>query len=364
MINFYIFFQKNSLFLFLCVCVCLFNFKKYKKYWKNASDSRADWKIKEEPIFQDEPTFDEQILTDIKFEENTEYRKVNDKFKCLYCKKEFLRKGKCKDHYRIHLDVRPYPCPHCPKSFKIKTALSNHLKTHVDATSSCSICSKTYRSISYANRCEKSHTGVFAFKCNECEKGFHYKSLLEIHKQIKHNATQEQCHICSKIFSNVINLKNHFRNFHNPNQVILDYKCEICGKVYHSRKFYKRHLKSHEGFPCDICGKIFGYEHGLKNHILLHNGERPWSCNICLKTFNKKHILTVHLRTHTNEKPYECKDCGKRFTQRSPLVIHMRYHTGERPYPCRLCDEAFISKNYLRIHMQNTHNCSNVWTHL
>ena len=115
------------------------------------------------------------------------------------------------------------------------------------------------------------------------------------------------------------------------------FQCDVCGKRFHYKKNFVKHLRKHtreKPYICDVCFK--GYAHFLElqchkivAHLESFNTE-PYHCNLCGKDFAHSKVLASHKRLHTGEKPYSCDECGKSFAQRSTLAFHKRSHTGKK----------------------------------
>ena len=112
------------------------------------------------------------------------------------------------------------------------------------------------------------------YKCNECEKSFAYKTVLEIHIGRKHLVTRD--------------------------------------------------------VPCLQCDKKFFDKHDLKNHItVVHNEERPFKCDECEYAFKRSSGYYEHKRRHKDTKDYECPVCHKTFKNKKSLVRCMEGHNLE-----------------------------------
>lgn len=73
---------------------------------------------------------------------------------------------------------------------------------------------------------------------------------------------------------------------------------------------------------CNVCGKVFSEVYNLKVHFKIHTGEKNFVCDICNKAFVTKFNLINHYRIHTGEKPFVCNICNKAFNQKSALKSH------------------------------------------
>ncbi|KAF8766806.1 Zinc finger protein Xfin like protein [Argiope bruennichi] len=139
-----------------------------------------------------------------------------------------------------------------------------------------------------------------------------------------------------------------------------EYSCEICDKIFHSKRRLKKHLLFHvarkinddddseklaigverkqrsKDFACEICGKRFAGETCLKKHIMKHeNGEITEKKS---KRSKKEKIIQTLI----------CEFCNEEFTgRRGAYVKHVHSHT---PEVCGICDARFVDRQGLREH--------------
>ncbi|XP_069672835.1 zinc finger protein 723-like [Periplaneta americana] len=206
--------------------------------------------------------------------------------------------------------------------------------------------------------CSQSHDnssssdpGHNSIKCNVCGKVFATPQYLKRHLRIHTWNKSFKCDVCGKCFTQSGNLKKH-AYLHTGERA---FKCDICGKCFSRLEHLKRHTRLHTGeraFKCEVCGKYFMQKEYLKLHGQLHTGERPFKCEVCGKCFTQSANLKKHTRLHTGEKAFKCDICGKSFSQSEHLKRHGRLHTGERAFKCDICGKCFTQKEYLKVHKQ------------
>lgn len=130
--------------------------------------------------------------------------------------------------------------------------------------------------------------------------------------------------------SNTYSLEN--TKLAEPKRHAKTFKCDSCNKDFHFFRQLIFHMKIHNAekpFSCIVCGKGFLFKRYLTQHMISHSSERPFTCNKCLKTFRRLHHLKNHMRSH--DKPYFCDVCGKTLRGQIEMKIHiMNFHPGKK----------------------------------
>ena len=172
----------------------------------------------------------------------------------------------------------------------------------------CSICSKHFLKKIHLREHMMSHTKVYPFKCDTCERTFRRNSELKQHKCL----------------GNDLDGGNQFLEKDSLKRKNVEFvSCNICNKPVPKRCISK-HRMSH-----------------AKEHV----------CKICKKRYPRPSALKEHMNTHTGERPFICAQCGKSFTSRSSLYSHRSAHSSDRPFACTMCHKDFKWKHSLQYHV-------------
>jgi len=322
--------------------------------------------------------------------------KVEKKFQCLKCFKNFTTKVQLKHHMNIHLGLRPYTCAVCGKGFTQPTHLKVHKRTHDGSRPyMCSVCGKTFAIASNMrkhlaihdrenvdetpnspdvldNTVSKEPTFTVPdfvpmtnHPCRHCQATFSTKRELLSHLAGHAEINPFHCLVqdCQARFPSQKKLAIHERRLHGKQHC-----CSYCGRVCVSASQLEKHVLTHTGekpHKCEQCGKAFTQKSHVTHHINTVHGEggpkeKKHVCQECGKGFVSKAVLLKHTMLHNNERPYHCTVCPKTFVQKSHLKVHISKHTGERPFLCLECGKSFTTKQHLKEHSK-LHEGSKPW---
>lgn len=103
-------------------------------------------------------------------------------------------------------------------------------------------------------------------------------------------------------------------------------------------------------FYCSFVGQS-----QLLRHNIQHTNVRSFECEICKKMYKTKRDLKLHLMVHAVQRPHKCGTCDKTFLSTSKLKQHLNIHSGNRPFKCNFCPKDFTNfPNWLK-HTRRRH---------
>lgn len=306
---------------------------------------------------------------------------------CTVCDRKFLTLIALEHHVKMRL-CKPEKCEICQKIYKNKNMLALHKLTHGAVSShSCLYCKRKFV---FASSLEKhlivDHIDKLQFLCKGCNKVFHSKLELIIHRKSHQKAMFKQkdkcseylCYACGDVFDTFRKLWSHEKRVHEDNEKrhtselknSLKYICEVCGKVFKYLASLKNHAIVHqkrkEQFMCEVCGVVRKNKWLLKQHQISHTSLREHVCRVCHTAYKTSSALITHERNchgivslgRGMEKvslSFSCRFCNREFTTNERLNSHVRIHTGERPFQCKECDKGYSSRNALCLHQAINH---------
>ncbi|XP_076866143.1 uncharacterized protein LOC143517469 isoform X2 [Brachyhypopomus gauderio] len=163
-----------------------------------------------------------------------------------------------------------------------------------------------------------------------------YFDGFSVHEHLQSEETLKampRCSECSREFSRQSSLTLHRKKCH---QKLNLYTCPKCKEVFHQKNLLRTHKclpsenpakTSSQRFRCEECGKHFHSRANLRVHNAVHTGEKPYRCSYCGRGFSQKGNRTAHERIHKGERPFVCLTCGKSFIQKVNLKQHLVVHS-------------------------------------
>uniref|UniRef100_A0A182R6X8 C2H2-type domain-containing protein n=1 Tax=Anopheles funestus TaxID=62324 RepID=A0A182R6X8_ANOFN len=200
------------------------------------------------------------------------------------------------------------------------------------------------------------------FKCDYCELSFFNTRQLSNHRR---NHRLEECPVCKKTVI-VRYLKEHIALNHPKTDVLPDkrlYKCDQCEKIFHCKTLLIDHQRNHQTKECPICKQVIKLR-SLNMHIARKHSanvslseRHAFQCDQCDKSFVSKPHLVDHQRDHTVK---SCPVCNVKILARC-LKKHMaRKHPPGggnvslvRLYKCEWCEKSYANKRSLVSHQAN-----------
>uniref|UniRef100_A0A182WCG5 C2H2-type domain-containing protein n=1 Tax=Anopheles minimus TaxID=112268 RepID=A0A182WCG5_9DIPT len=200
------------------------------------------------------------------------------------------------------------------------------------------------------------------FKCDFCESSFFNTRQLNNHRR---NHQLEECPVCRKtiIFRY---LKEHIALNHPKADILPDkrlYKCDQCDKIFHCKTLLIDHQRNHQTKECPVCKQMIKLRVLAMHMARKHSANVPlaerhaFQCDQCEKTFVTKPHLVDHQRDHMVK---SCPVCSVKLLARC-LKKHMaRKHPpggGKvelvRLYKCEWCEKSYSNKRSLVFHQTN-----------
>ena len=159
------------------------------------------------------------------------------------------------------------------------------------------------------------------FSCDLCGDLLYTQNALTKHKNRMHPEQSEYiCCLCYKFCSNKKDLRSHFYNAHNKDELCT---CPVCGFSYTTHGDFKDHLKA-----CTFTPEDLGYKKPVFEKKPVKGAHLPFKCKFCSMGFVRKgtlthHIVVKHLK-YTKGSSNSCEVCEKRFLHEYSLIKHYR----------------------------------------
>ena len=159
--------------------------------------------------------------------ESKENTKATHKFKCNLCSTELPTVQEYNKHY---IDNHPpLPCPDCTRVFTSPHTLAKHWYTHAE----------------------------YMFECQDCGRGFIFKSQLESHQKVHLKMVRYVCFKpkCRQRFKRESELNAHLIA-HDKKEIKCEY-CDYTNPDIHNMRAHSRKHSDRLLFHCPLCQKGF-----------------------------------------------------------------------------------------------------------
>ncbi|XP_060573035.1 zinc finger protein 226-like [Ruditapes philippinarum] len=178
---------------------------------------------------------------------------------------------------------------------------------------------------------------------------------------VRHGEKSYRCHICSKGFYRIDELKHHIQNVHEAKSGNL-HICDVCGKMYKNKSgLLVHHQYKHGNDPkndltCKVCDKMLSCRKKRMEHERRHvEGFKFTECDKCGRKFKniEEHKWSCSQEPCTER--HNCGDCGAMFLSQKYLQKHMKAKHGFS-YTCVACGLTFSKKKAVMDHASNCYN--------
>nr|XP_029134133.1 zinc finger protein 239-like [Labrus bergylta]XP_029134134.1 zinc finger protein 239-like [Labrus bergylta] len=113
--------------------------------------------------------------------------KVEKRFKCFECHKEFRYKYQLIQHSRVHTGEKPFSCDFCGKTFTQSSSRNVHLRVHTgEKPYYCKKCGQSVSNKTHLIYCtgNQNKRKKKTFRCETCGKTFYTNSELKVHFEV------------------------------------------------------------------------------------------------------------------------------------------------------------------------------------
>lgn len=143
------------------------------------------------------------------------------------------------------------------------------------------------------------HTGLTAFNCKYCTKGYVRKEYLDLHLKTAHNdELKYPCTICKQRFQQQSDVDKHMQSCTKKTV----FKCELCNYTTVSKIYAEDHKQKHIGsdeFKCLHCSAVFLQRSKLVHHVKTHNKKSKFQCPHCPKAYHRWLFMEKHRKICT-----------------------------------------------------------------
>lgn len=272
-------------------------------------------------------------------------------------------------------------CPLCQDAFNDKKSLENHVMNIHSVNSDGLTRLLQLVDTSHWLRARKSSESFdpnsetheqFDIECNFC--GSVYKSMNDIYLHAidnEHYLVKNEifCCIlksCTQVFSNLIQVKNHFKDSH-MNIVISErhvykYRCKLCSLAFKTQDKLKTHSLYHtirDSTKCNICNRSFRSTTSLQKHMEMNHSSSPvMSPEIETKSDIDEYTSMNSPSSSIKQEDIEMIDNMSETTEiddylNSQQMSEENYTDANRKYRCHKCKVSFTQQVYLFQHYKS-----------
>jgi KRAB domain-containing zinc finger protein len=341
---------------------------------------------------------------------------------CHLCGEKILKPSEFREHKCSTIEQK-MTCELCLTELKDEKMLKSHMQEHhmAEGLYCCSHCDRTckqFMGLKYHIDIKHPESNAKKFFCNQCNKGFIYKSSVGFHMS-KNTCVKHKCEICGIEYKTLTAFQVHMAKNHNteqepllmcdkcdfsaPHKLLLQQhvlkkhdidkhkKCPCCDfKTPQTQKLYI-HIDNHhpeyddKKFSCDKCGKGFIYESSSKHHTnstckfsdYIKNVKNPKrklkpkkpkktvKCDHCVDILTgSKHIKAHYKKVHLDKpiildgiKKFPCGHCDDFFFCKVTLGRHsyLKHGIETGEQFCKKCFKPYSSQH--KCHLENIHSC-------
>ncbi|XP_052772560.1 uncharacterized protein LOC128211609 [Mya arenaria] len=318
---------------------------------------------------------------------------VKSKFECNICTQTFPSLHQRHSHVtQVHTEKLEV-CEYCGEIVP-RSSLKRHLIDHNHVPlSACPYCNQKVKHGNLGHHIALKHPQIPQCICEICcETVSQFQTEQKIHT----------CKLCSKTFCKAVYLVHHNILMHGIRKktVKKEYKCQICQKVFYTKKAMFKHGQLHtlnrdvpispvrpslqndpdlyeplttESQQDDADPALHVIHIGqdtvqylpkmgdsslnaVIKELIVYNqsGDLPYKCVLCNRQFAKMKYIKLHIRrAHVKDEnqPYRCKVCGSGFVRLTEFRKHTRSHSDFRPFKCKFCNKAFKQQANLKEHL-------------
>ena len=112
------------------------------------------------------------------------YHHIGQQLKCDSCTRVFPFESQLRDHRKTHFKHKPHRCSYsnCDAEATHLYDLKKYERSHLKQKHKCPECDYTTKDAQYLNQHKKVHSDLKMYKCNKCEKQFHFYMQKKRHK--------------------------------------------------------------------------------------------------------------------------------------------------------------------------------------